>query len=59
MQMVNDGIAMCVAGNHDIKLMKKLKGQDVRIAHGLKESLEQLENEPDEFKLEVVRFIDG
>jgi len=59
MQMVKHGMAMCVAGNHDVKLMKKLKGQDVRITHGLKESLEQLENEPDEFKLDVVRFIDG
>jgi protein phosphatase len=59
MRMVNDGIAMCVAGNHDVKLMRKLKGHEVRITHGLKESLEQLENEPDEFKTEVIRFIDG
>lgn len=59
MRMVNDGLATCVVGNHDIKLMKKLKGQDVRITHGLKESLEQLENEPDEFKQDVIKFIDG
>ncbi len=59
MRMVNDGVAMCVAGNHDVKLVKKLKGKDVRITHGLKESLEQLENEPDEFKQEVIKFIDN
>lgn len=58
MRLVNDGSALCVAGNHDVKLMKKLKGRDVRITHGLAESLEQLEKEPNEFKSEVVKFID-
>lgn len=43
MNMVTAGTALCVIGNHDIKLMKKLKGRDVRITHGLKESIEQLE----------------
>jgi protein phosphatase len=59
MRMVGDGNAMCVAGNHDVKLMKKLKGRDVRITHGLKQSLEQLEAHPPEFKKEVAQFIDG
>jgi protein phosphatase len=59
MGMVNDGTAACVAGNHDVKLMKKLKGQDVRITHGLKESLAQLERESSEFKAEVANFIEG
>lgn len=59
MSMVEQGIALCVPGNHDIKLMRKLKGKDVRITHGLAESLAQLENEPTAFKEKVVSFIDG
>lgn len=58
MQMVAEDNAICVPGNHDVKLMKKLKGRDVRITHGLKESLEQLESESDEFKLTISKFID-
>ncbi|HEY9685069.1 MAG TPA: polynucleotide kinase-phosphatase [Oculatellaceae cyanobacterium] len=59
MNMVRAEKALCVPGNHDIKLMKKLKGRDVRITHGLKESLEQLEVESPEFKATVSKFIDG
>ncbi len=58
MRMVADGTGICVPGNHDVKLMKKLKGRDVRITHGLKESLEQLEKEPDSFTQDVIKFID-
>src|SRR6476619_2657998 len=43
MSMVESGSALCVPGNHDVKLMRKLSGKDVRITHGLAESLEQLE----------------
>ncbi|HEU4870115.1 MAG TPA: polynucleotide kinase-phosphatase, partial [Pyrinomonadaceae bacterium] len=58
MNMVEQGSALCVPGNHDIKLMRKLNGKDVRITHGLAESLEQLEREPPEFKRQVATFID-
>ena len=59
MSMVEAGSALCVPGNHDIKLMRKLRGRDVQIAHGLAESLAQLESEPSEFKDEIIGFIDG
>jgi protein phosphatase len=39
--------------------MRKLRGRDVRITHGLAESLEQLENHPPEFKDEVATFVDS
>jgi protein phosphatase len=58
MSMTAQGAALCVPGNHDIKLMRKLNGRDVRITHGLAESLEQLEREPPEFKEQVRTFID-
>lgn len=59
MKMVEAGAALCVPGNHDIKLLRKLRGRDVQITHGLAESLEQLEREPPEFRKVVMDFIDG
>ena len=59
MHMVENGTALCVPGNHDVKLMKKLRGRDVRISHGLAETLQQLESESPEFKKEVADFIYG
>jgi predicted kinase len=41
--MVRAGWALCVPGNHDIKLMRKLRGSDVRITHGLAETLAEIE----------------
>ena len=49
---------MCVPGNHDVKLMRKLRGRDVQITHGLAESLAQLANEPEDFRKRVAEFID-
>jgi protein phosphatase len=59
MDMSAAGSALCVPGNHDLKLVRKLRGKNVRIAHGLAESLEQLEREPEDFKRRVVEFLDG
>ncbi|MCI0572747.1 MAG: polynucleotide kinase-phosphatase [Myxococcaceae bacterium] len=59
MGMVETGTALCVPGNHEIKLMRKLRGKDVKVSHGLAQSLEQLEREPEEFRRAVVDFIDG
>lgn len=59
MYMVSHGSALCVPGNHDVKLMRKLTGKNVQITHGLGETLEQLEREPKEFHEQVAKFIDG
>ena len=59
MNMIEAGTALCVPGNHDIKLMRKLRGKDVQITHGLADSLEQLEKEPPEFRTRVSEFIDA
>jgi protein phosphatase len=58
MSMVEAGTGLCVPGNHDIKLMRKLRGKDVRITHGLAESVEQLERETPEFRNTVAMFLD-
>jgi protein phosphatase len=59
MNMVEAGAALCVPGNHDNKLLRKLLGRNVQVAHGLAESLEQLAREPPEFLGRVKRFLDG
>jgi len=41
--MVETGHALCVPGNHEVRLTRKLSGQKMRIAHGLAESLAQIE----------------
>ena len=58
MGMVKAGTAFCVPGNHDVKLMRKLRGKDVKITHGLADSLAQLEPESPEFKRQIGDFID-
>jgi protein phosphatase len=58
MNAVASGAALCVPGNHDVKLMRKLRGRDVQITHGLAESLAQLAGEPEDFRKRVAEFID-
>jgi len=58
MSMVEQGKALCVPGNHDVKFVKKLKGRDVKIAHGLAESLEQIAHYSEEFHQRVIQFFD-
>jgi protein phosphatase len=59
MDMVARGQALCLPGNHDVKLVRKLMGRDVQVTHGLAETLEQLEREPPGFREMVRGFLDG
>jgi protein phosphatase len=59
MSMVSAGQAFCVPGNHDVKLVKALKGRDVQLTHGLAESMHQLREQPDEFRASAAKFLDG
>ncbi len=59
MQMVETGTALCVRGNHDDKLLRKLQGRDITIGHGLAETLEQLTKEPPEFLDQVRLFLES
>ncbi|MEY4641815.1 MAG: hypothetical protein RLZZ227_1809 [Pseudomonadota bacterium] len=58
MDSVAAGAALCVTGNHDDKLARKLRGRDVKIAHGLAESLAQLEHASPEFQRKAAAFIE-
>ncbi len=58
MRLATEGQALCVPGNHDIKLLRALRGRAVRVTHGLGETLAQLAGEPDEFRAAAATFID-
>src|SRR6185437_15974720 len=61
--MVEAGSALCVPGNHDMKLLRKLRGKDVRITHGLANTLDEINALPDEvrgpFGKELAAWLDG
>ena len=59
MGMVAAGTALCVPGNHEAKLLRALRGRDVRMSHGLAESIAQLGAEPADFPAQVIAFLDG
>jgi protein phosphatase len=62
-RLVTSGRAFCVAGNHDEKLLKKLRGKEVRMAHGLAETWARFEAIPEEARArtrsEAAAFLDG
>jgi polynucleotide kinase-phosphatase len=57
--MVEAGTAQCVAGNHEAKLLRALRGRNVKVSHGLAQSLAQLEGESTEFRERVAAFLDS
>ncbi|HET9142022.1 polynucleotide kinase-phosphatase [Actinophytocola sp.] len=59
MGMTAAGDALTVSGNHEVKLVRALRGRNVKVGHGLAESLEQLGAEPDEFRKRIEEFCAG
>ena len=57
MSMVEADSAYCVQGNHEQKLMRKLAGRNVRVTHGLGETLQQLESTTEAFKERIPDFL--
>ena len=61
--MFEQGDALCVPGNHDMKLLRKLRGKNVQITHGLANSLAEIGALPDDvrepFCKELADFLDG
>ncbi|MBA2278776.1 MAG: metallophosphoesterase [Chloroflexia bacterium] len=57
MEMVETGAAICLIGNHDDKLWRKLIGRKVQLKHGLAETLAQLACEPAAMQDRVRRFL--
>ena len=59
MRMVEAGAALAVPGNHEARLMRKLSGRDVKLTHGLAETMAQLETRTPDEHARIARFIDG
>lgn len=59
MGMVAAGTALCVTGNHEHKLVRALDGKQVRVAHGLAESLAQLADQDADFRKTAHEFCRG
>jgi protein phosphatase len=61
--MLQTGSALCVPGNHDMKLLRKLRGKDVQITHGLANTLAEIDALPDDvrrpFCQELADLLDG
>jgi protein phosphatase len=61
--MVELGSAFCVPGNHDAKLVRKLRGRNVQITHGLAQTLAEIDSLPEEIRAQlapaVAGFLDG
>jgi protein phosphatase len=57
--MVDAGTALCVPGNHDMKLVRKLRGRDVQITHGLDRTLAELEELREDERDEIRAFLDS
>ncbi|MEM8556769.1 MAG: polynucleotide kinase-phosphatase [Bacteroidota bacterium] len=61
--MVEAGTALAVPGNHDDKLVRKLRGRKVKVAHGLQQTLDEIAALPDEtrpaFERGMADFLSG
>lgn len=61
--MVSAGHALCLPGNHDDKLARKLKGRKVQVNHGMEQSLTELALLPEEERQplsnDMAAFISG
>ena len=58
-KMVAAGSALCVPGNHDYKLLRKLKGQNVKVNHGLDKTLKELESLDESELRSLQSFLDS
>ncbi|MEA5568850.1 polynucleotide kinase-phosphatase [Anabaena sp. UHCC 0399] len=61
--MVAAGTAFCVCGNHEHKFLRKLRGKNVRVTHGLQQSIDEMEALPDAvrepYSQELAEFLDS
>lgn len=61
--MVTVGTAICVPGNHENKLLRKLRGKNVKVNHGLQQTLEEIAALPEDvrepFTQELTQFLDS
>lgn len=59
MAMCEAGTALAVPGNHDEKLLRRLRGHAVHVSHGLEQTLAELDAAPPGFADRVRDFLGG
>lgn len=59
MSMSDREDALCILGNHDAKLLRKLRGANVQLINGLDITVRQLEAQPPKFIKWVENFLGG
>jgi protein phosphatase len=59
MSMAEQGKALCVEGNHDSKLLRWLKGANVKTGHGLQLSIDQLQAESAGFRTQAIGYLES
>lgn len=61
--MVASGTGICVPGNHDMKLLRKLSGKNPQLTHGLAQTMAEIDALPDDvrgpFSRDLAKFLDG
>jgi len=58
MMSITDNGGIALLGNHDDKLMRALKGNKVKIGHGLGDTLDKLYKEPKSFQNDVLKWLE-
>ena len=59
MRLCATGAALAVAGNHDVRFVRLLKGLSTTLTHGLAETKAQMEHEPEPFHADVRDFLEA
>lgn len=59
MRMIESDVALCIPGNHDVRLVRALQGKNIKPTYGLLESLEQLKSHSSEQRKNYAYFLDG
>lgn len=57
MAMAGAGTGLCVEGNHDSKFGRWLSGANVKLSHGLQQSIDQMDGESPAFKAAARNFV--
>jgi protein phosphatase len=59
MSMVEAGTGYCIQGNHERKFGRWLEGRKVTVAHGLQQTIDQVEGQDRGFREKLPAFLDG
>lgn len=59
MEMVKNGNALAVPGNHDMKLLNYFKGKNIKITNGIDLTIGEMEKQSESFRADAAAFLDG